>query len=85
MKTKSKITMNTSRRASGLMALTLAALTMSGCVSGPSESAICSGTKDLLTSHAGGLATDGGPVSQRTGRALIALYRSEQGGRLLLP
>ena len=72
MITKLKNLTNISRRASVLTALTIAAMTLTGCVSGPSESAICDGTQDLLTDHAGGLATDGGPVSQRTGRALIA-------------
>ena len=54
------------------MALTLAATMLTGCVNGPSANAICDGTDALRTEHAGGLATDGGPQSLETGRALIA-------------
>lgn len=37
-----------------------------------STSAICDGSLDLRTNHAAALYADGGPLSQRTGAALIA-------------
>lgn len=46
---------------------------LTGCVTGPvSEAAICDGTARLRPSHAAALVEDGGPVSRRTGAALIA-------------
>ena len=50
---------------------------LSGCVSGPgpvplSSRPICDGTRNLRPDHAAALVRDGGPVSQRTGAALIA-------------
>ena len=37
-----------------------------------STSAICDGSFDLRTDHAAALSQDGGPLSQRTGAALIS-------------
>ena len=50
---------------------------LSGCVSGPDHvplttRPICDGTANLRPAHAAALVKDGGPVSQRTGAALIA-------------
>ena len=50
----------------------IAALTLSGCVNGPSAAAICDGSTGLRTDHAAALVADGGPISKQTGRALIA-------------
>ena len=36
-----------------------------------STSAICNGSFDLRTDHAAALSQDGGPLSQKTGAALI--------------
>ena len=38
-----------------------------------STSAICDGSFDLRSAHASALAVDGGPLSQRTGAALIGI------------
>ena len=46
-------------------------LLVSGCATGPSDSAICSGTAQSRTSHAAALAADGGPRSLVTGALLI--------------
>ena len=45
-----------------------------GCTSAVSTSApaICDGSLDLRTDHAAALSQDGGPLSQRTGAALIS-------------
>ena len=43
-----------------------------GCTSAVSTSAICDGSFDLRTDHAAALSQDGGPLSQRTGAALIS-------------
>lgn len=46
---------------------------MLGCAAGPiSQPAVCSGTEALRPAHAGALVEDGGPLSRRTGAALIA-------------
>lgn len=56
------------------MPKSLAMMTLlSGCVSvGANSEAICDGSQELRTNHAAALATDGGPLSQRTGATLIA-------------
>jgi len=40
-------------------------------MSAASTSAICDGSLDLRTNHAAALSQDGGPLSQKTGAALI--------------
>jgi hypothetical protein len=45
---------------------------LSGCVNGASPVAVCDGSLALRADHAQALATDGGPLSQRTGVALIS-------------
>ena len=40
-------------------------------MSAVSTSAICNGSFDLRTDHAAALSQDGGPLSQKTGAALI--------------
>ena len=52
--------------------LLLALVSISGCMSAVSTSgAICDGSFDLRTDHAAALSQDGGPLSQKTGAALI--------------
>lgn len=50
----------------------LIVLSVTGCASVPSDSAICASTERARTQLAGALVEDGGPVSQRAGAVLIA-------------
>ena len=45
---------------------------ISGCVNGPSGTAICDGSEGLRTDHAAALVADGGALSKQTGAALIS-------------
>lgn len=53
-----------------LAALLLTMLT--GCVTAPSDSALCRATEASRTAHAGALVLSGDPASMATGRTLIA-------------
>ena len=47
-------------------------MSSAGCMSAVSTSgAICDGSFDIRTDHAAALFADGGPLSQKTGAALI--------------
>jgi hypothetical protein len=54
------------------LALALMTTFASGCVSAPSDSAICDATAQSRPTHAAHLAADGGPLSIRSGEILIA-------------
>ena len=58
-----------------LVCLTLT-LPVTGCVSGVSGDAICSGTEQARTEHAAALADDGGSLSLVTGARLIQILDS---------
>ena len=63
-----------SRHANALtkfLATTILMMTVTGCVSAVSDSAICDGTKLSRTEHAAALAKDGGNQSVVTGARLI--------------
>jgi len=47
---------------------------LTGCANGVSDSALYDGLRKPMTDHAAALAVDGGPMSQRTGRVLIAKF-----------
>ena len=47
-------------------------LPVAGCLNGPSDSALCNGTRQARTDHAAALVADGGPRSLVTGQALIS-------------
>lgn len=52
----------------------LTAITLSGCLHGPSGSldGLCAGLERPIQDHAAALVVDGGPISRDTGRRLIA-------------
>ena len=52
----------------------MASLMLHGCVIAGSDSALVAGLSGPMTDHAAALAVDGGPLSQRTGRVLIAKF-----------
>lgn len=56
------------------MRILLAVMMLSGCITGASDSALVAGLRQPMTDHAAALAIDGGPLSQRTGRVLIAKF-----------
>ena len=51
-----------------------------GCVSAPSNNALCDGTAQARTEHAAALAADGGDLSVTTGARLIKLMDAGCGG-----
>jgi uncharacterized protein YceK len=63
-----------------ILALATLALTVTGCATVASNDAARDVLAPRVTAHAAALASDGGPLSLTTGRALIATYDSVFGG-----
>ena len=55
-------------------------LPVAGCLSAPSNNALCDGTAQARTEHAAALASDGGDLSVTTGARLIKLMDAGCGG-----
>lgn len=56
------------------MRILLAAMMLNGCVNAASDSALVSGLRGPMTDLAAALVIDGGPLSQRAGRVVIAKF-----------